>query len=167
MSNLVIAIIIILYLGWGKPVFSAIGWIIGKLVGLLCCSVLNCIDAAKDTETAPEPKKEKPKEKSPALKPATSGKTTLSHEQRVLQCKAIIEDAFKYRDDILDMLEHAEGETIVYSVPDALNRTEREYKAQFGNKKWTAAWLDALTLEFGTPFTSKGSGRFEAKEVTA
>lgn len=81
---------------------------------------------------------------------------TLSHENMVKACSAIIEDSYSYRDEFIDAIaEEGEGE---FSVPDCVGYSNREYEAQFGSTEWSESWAEALTLHFGRRFVYKGKG---------
>lgn len=158
---------IFLYFG-GAHLLSIPAYLLGKLVGLFVRVVKMALigNEPREKKEKPKPAKEKPAKakKEPKAKPVKRGKATLSHEQRMRQCSAIIEDSFEYKDDFLDRVAEGNSEAI-YSVPTALKRSEGDYEAQFGDKKWTSAWLDALAIEFGTPFQYNGKGEFQAKKT--
>lgn len=107
-----------------------------------------------------KPKKRQVKEKKheevkvPERKEAAS----LPFEQKVVFCTNIIEGAYSYKDEFLDEL-YEGTEHPVFSVPDCLDCSDKEYEDQFG-KKWEDAWRDALALCFGIKFEAIGSGCF-------
>ena len=119
-----------------------------------------CRMASEAGNKAKERKIEEPEPDPPAFEePARNEQKDLSYEKKVMFCSNIIDDSYSYKDEILD--EILEGnKTPVFSVPDCLDCSDEEYRAQFGKKKWEDAWADALSLAFGIKFSSLGKGCF-------
>lgn len=108
-----------------------------------------------------KPKKKPVKEKKhEEAKPQEEKKeaASLPFEQKVIFCSNIIEDSYSYKDEFLDEL-YEGTEHPIFSVPDCLDCSDKEYQDQFG-LKWEDAWQDALALCFGIPFKSIGEGCF-------
>lgn len=106
-----------------------------------------------------KPKKKPVKEKKSKEAPSpVKEEKSLPFEQKVIFCTNIIEDSYSYKDEFLDEL-YEGTEHPIFSVPDCLECSNKEYDDQFG-KKWESAWTEALALCFGIPFDSVGEGCF-------
>ena len=101
-------------------------------------------------KTAPEPKAtEKPEKAKPKQ---------LSAAQRTEIIRAILDDSLLALDSAYDAL-YNEGEAD-FSAPDALDCSYKEFKQQYGSRKWMQAWENALASRFGCQCRHKGRGIF-------
>lgn len=125
----------------------------GKIIRILVKNMASEPGKAKEKPVGPETAP-------PAYEaPSSVEQKDLPYEKKVMFCSNIIDDSYSYKDEILD--EILEGnKNPVFSVPDCLDCSDEEYRAQFGKKKWDDAWADALSLAFGIKFSSLGKGCF-------
>ena len=141
-------------------------WTIPLLINLIVL-VIELIGSLFTASKAAESESEaKPVQVKAAAVPEETPKREnkeLPQEQKVMFCSAIIEDSFSYRDDFLDEL-YEGTEHPIFSVPECLSCSEKQYEDQFG-KKWTNAWIDALSMAFDVRFEYLGSGCFVADNI--
>ena len=114
-------------------------------------------------------KRKKKEERNPRViveeepEPPAIEEAELPFEQKVVFCTNIIEDAYSYKDYFLDEL-YEGTEHPIFSVPDCLECSEEDFRAQF-DSGWEKAWVDALALAFGVPFENLGKGCFAGDNV--
>lgn len=81
----------------------------------------------------------------------------LTYEQVEKQAIDVISDVLTYNEVIYDKLAY-DGDAI-YSIPDALSITEKEYESEYNTKYWNAAFESALSQTFdGAKVKSFGVG---------
>lgn len=150
--------LVILFLLFGKitwPIFYAVISIVWHLIS----SPFRTMASEKSEKMEKKKPEKKRRGEDPNLgDPPEETPKELPHEQKVMACSNIIEDAYSYKDEFLDEL-YEGNEQPIFSVLDCLKCSLNEYQDQFG-KRWEAAWTEALTLCFGIPFESLGEGCF-------
>ena len=146
---------IIFFGRWTIPLLINLIVLVFKLIGSL-------FTASEAAESKTKPNQTKADRPAPKEVPERERKE-LPQEQKVMFCAGIIEDSFSYRDEFLDEL-YEGTEHPVFSVPECLKCSEQEYEDQFG-KKWTNAWIDALSMAFDVRFEYLGKGCFAADNI--
>lgn len=148
-------IAIIFFGRWTIPLLINLIVLVFKLIG----SIFTASEAAESKAKPAQAKAARPAPKEVSERE----RKELPQEQKVMFCAAIIEDSFSYRDDFLDEL-YEGTEHPVFSVPECLKCSEKEYEDQFGTK-WTSAWMDALAMAFDVRFEYLGKGCFAADNI--
>lgn len=140
--------------------FGGIFWpILIGAIELVCCLIGSLINnlASDDKPKATRSPAHTEKAKKPA--PEKEEEKELPFEQKVIFCSNIIDDSYSYKDEILDEL-YEGNDSPIFSVPDCLKYSERDFQDQFGGQRWNEAWQEALALCFGIPFKDLGKGCF-------